>query len=293
MVTVEQARRQLVGVCAEVGLASDEARLLGPVGDNAVFLLPRERVVVRIASNEKAPEVDHHLAVARWLEEQRFPAVRAHWGIDQPRDRKGLVITFWQEIPGATMAVPAEVGAILRQLHHLPEPAGVLTEFDPFVNLSDYIARATGMPSADREFLAGLLHDLHKSYAEVDLALPRSVIHGDAHRKNIVRDESGQVRLLDLDHMSLGPREWDLIVAAVYHRIGWYSDDEYRGFADAYGFDVTSWTWFPVLAAIRELRMTAWLAARTGREPRLVPEAMTRVESLRHPETPKAWSPGV
>lgn len=293
MVTADQAFTHLMKACVDIGLVSSGARLLGPVGDNAMFLLPQESVVVRIASHDKVDDVDHHLAVAHWLQEQQFPAVRVRLDIDQPRRSDGLVVTFWEEIPGVTMASPAGMGAILRRLHELPEPGRVLTEFDPFTNLDGYIARASGLPDTDRAFLGAHLAELRESYAEVSLALPRAVIHGDAHRKNIVRDGNGQVRLLDLDHMSVGPREWDLIVAAVYHRIGWYSEEEYRGFADAYGYDVTGWDGFPVLAAIRKLRMTAWLAARTGREPRLIPEAVNRVESLRHPDTPRAWTPGV
>jgi hypothetical protein len=79
----------------------------------------------------------------------------------------------------------------------------------------------------------------------------------------------------------------------VYRKLGWYDSSEYSAFVEAYGWDVTEWEGYPVLAAIRELAMTAWLAARTGREPRLVDEARRRIASLRDDATPRTWSPGI
>ncbi|GAA3744892.1 hypothetical protein HDA32_005180 [Spinactinospora alkalitolerans] len=107
-----------------------------------------------------------------------------------------------------------------------------------------------------------------------------------------MRGSDGAAVLLDLERFSVGPREWDLVVAAVYERLGWYSTQEYAGFADAYGFDITDWSGFDVLAAMRRLRMTAWLCARTGREPHLLPEARRRIASLRDPRAPHTWTPG-
>ncbi|MGW9351467.1 hypothetical protein [Nocardiopsis flavescens] len=63
-------------------------------------------------------------------------------------------------------------------------------------------------------------------------------------------------------------------------------------FVDAYGWDVRDWSGFETLAAVRELRMTAWLCARTGREPRLLPEARRRIASLQSRGAHKEWTPG-
>jgi hypothetical protein len=292
VLTASTANTQLVDVCATVGLDPATARLLGPIGDNAVFLLPGEAVVVRLSTGQALPEARHQLEVARWLAREDFPAVRVCEGVSQPVERSGLVVTFWEEIPGLDMASTADMGALLHDLHRLREPDGLLKEFDPFTNLDIYVGRAVGLSPEDRGFLEDRLQTLRTAYADVAFTLPPGVIHGDAHRKNIVRGSDGQSRLLDLDHVGVGAREWDLIVAAVYHRIGWYDADEYRRFAKAYGFDVMAWDGFPVLAGIRQLRMTAWLAARTGREPRLVPEVRNRIASLRNPSTASMWTPG-
>lgn len=51
---------------------------------------------------------------------------------------------------------------------------------------------------------------------------------------------------------------------AVYQLVGWYDDAEDQAFADAYGWDVTQWAGLSTPAAVRRLRMTTWLAGRTG-----------------------------
>lgn len=288
----EEARSLVAEVCIELGLTAKGARLLGPVADNAVFLLPDEGLVARLSSAQTVADVRRRLDIASWLESARLPAVRASRAVSQPLVRDGYVVTFWEEIPGVSIASTGEIGAALYELHRLSSPVGLLEAFDPFVKLDAYLRAADGVGDRDRDFLQRYLAELRSAYAEVEFALPPGPIHGDAHRKNIVRGEDGVVRLLDLDHFSEGAREWDLIVSAVYHRVGWYTDQEYRDFVDAYGFDVTKWAGYEVLAGIRQLRMTGWLAARTGREPRLVPEVANRIASLRNPAQSPRWTPG-
>jgi aminoglycoside phosphotransferase (APT) family kinase protein len=292
--TEQAARAALADACSGVGLDAAGAALLGPVADNAAFGLPGAAAVARVASSAKAlARAERELRVARWLVSQDFPAVRPLAGVDQPVVAGGRVATFWEEIPSPEQASTAELGALLRRLHGLPTPDSfALDPLRPFVRLSDHIEAATGVPDQDRAFLRRRLARLRGAYGRLEFVLPGGVIHGDPHRKNVLRAADGQVVLLDLERFSVGPREWDLAVPAVYRRVGWHSDAEYAGFVRAYGFDVTEWEGFAVLAAIRELRMTAWLAARTGREPRLIPEARTRVASLRDDNAPRRWTPG-
>ncbi|MBO2461539.1 aminoglycoside phosphotransferase family protein [Actinomadura sp. LCR2-06] len=268
--------------------------LLGPVADNAVFRIPAARLVVRVASSVGAlPRVERELRVARWLASQGFSAVRPAEAVEQPVVDRERVITFWEEIEDPRQATPAEMGALLRRLHALPAPpAGLVEPLEPFVRQRSHINSATGIDAEDRDFLRDVLVRLQAAYADLEFALPTAVIHGDPHRKNIVVGGDGIPVLLDLERFSLGPPEWDLTVPAVYRNVGWYDDAEYAAFTDAYGLDVTGWEGFTTLAAIRELRMTAWLAARTGREPRLIGEAQRRIASLRDPTAPRRWTPG-
>lgn len=267
---------------------------MGPVADNAVFQIPSLRIVARVASSVGAlRRVERELGVARWLAAQHFPAVRPVEALRQPVVNQGRVVTFWEEIEDPRQASTAEMGALLRRLHALPDPpAGLVEPVEPFVRQRSHISAATGIDAKDRDFLRGLLADLQATYAALEFSLPSVVIHGDPHRKNILVGSDGVPVLLDLERFSLGPREWDLTVPAVYRRVGWYDDAEYAAFTDAYGFDVTGWEGFATLAAIRELRMTAWLAARTGREPRLIGEAQRRIASMRDSSAPRRWTPG-
>lgn len=277
------------------GVDGHTAYLLGPVADNAVFLLSGG-VVGRVASSAaQAERALRELRVARWLVEQGVPAAQPLESVDQPVVAAGRVVTFWHEIHGATVASTAELGAALKRLHAVTEPAGDwLGLMEPFVRLTDHLATAAShLAAPDMTFLSEQLRSLRSAFPQVRFVRPHGVIHGDANRKNCLRDGAGSVLLIDLERFSLGPREWDLVVAAVYRRLGWYTEDEYRAFTNAYGWDVTEWHGYPVLAAIRELRMTLWLAARAGREPRLIPEAQHRIATLRDPTAPRSWKPGV
>jgi aminoglycoside phosphotransferase (APT) family kinase protein len=133
---------------------------------------------------------------------------------------------------------------------------------------------------------------LQAAYAELRFELPSRAIHGDPHRKNLVRAGDGSIMLLDLERFSLGPPEWDLVIPVVYRQVGWYTTVDYAAFCEAYGWDVTTWAGCATLARVRRLRMTTWLAARTGREPRLIPEVLHRVETLRDQAAHRHWVPG-
>jgi hypothetical protein len=50
------------------------------------------------------------------------------------------------------------------------------------------------------------------------------------------------------------------MTATEYQTAGWWTETEYGQFAEAYGYDVTTWAdGFPVLRAIHEIKMTTWL----------------------------------
>ncbi|WP_157181528.1 phosphotransferase enzyme family protein [Actinopolymorpha alba] len=271
---------------------AEKAQLLGPVADNAVFRVS-SGVVVRLASAGAVDRLAREIAVARWLAANDVLAVRPVEWIEQPLAAEAVVATFWHEIRDGVMASPVELGQALRRLHALDSPTDVrLSLLDPFVGMEDHLAKIGDLPDEDVLFLRRHIAALRAEFAQLEFVLPRGVVHGDAHRKNALRTPNGRVALLDLERFGIGPREWDLIVSAVYRRLGWYSESEYAGFVTAYGFDIRDWAGFDTLAAVRELRMTLWLAGRTGREPRLIPEARRRVASLRDPRAPRSWTPG-
>jgi aminoglycoside phosphotransferase len=280
-------------VAAKLDLGETGIELLGPVADNAVFRLPG-RVVARVAISAALDSARREVRTGRWLSAQRVPAVRPLESVDQPMGIDGYVVTLWREVPDASMASTAELANLLRQLHTLPVPTDLeIPALDPFVRLSEHLAAAEPMLNAsDRAFLAERLEELRADFARVGNDLPVCVIHGDANRKNAIRGQDGVAVLLDLERFSVGPREWDLVVPAVYQRLGWYSESEYDAFVDAYGWDIRTWDGFSVFAGLREFRMTAWLLSRLTREPRLRDEANNRIASLRDPDAPRRWTPG-
>lgn len=282
----------LAARAAEVlGCSSHGATVLGPVGDNATVLLPQERMVLRISAASQYDRARQELRLARWLSESGIPVTQPISGAG-PLRCEGWVVTAWREITGLRPASTEVIGAILGQLHQLQEPQFGLPQLDPLEGAEGYL-QVSDLPQSDLGFLQRRLKNLRQAWGRLESALPVGPVHGDAHRKNIAQDRTGRPVVLDLERFSRGMREWDLVIAAVYERLGWFSPGEYARFVDAYGWDVRTWEGFETLAAIRELRMTAWLCARTRREPRLLPEARRRVASLRSPEGSRDWRPGV
>ncbi len=144
---------------------------------------------------------------------------------------------------------------LLRWLHGLEPPSSlVLPRLRPFARVDARIGGAD-LAEEDREFLRARLAELRERYAGLEFVLPAGPIHGDASIGNIIRREAdGVAVLIDLDGFAWGPREWDLVLTAMYfERFGWHTAQEYREFVAGYGFDVMTWPGYPVLRDIREL----------------------------------------
>ncbi|WP_159942507.1 MULTISPECIES: phosphotransferase enzyme family protein [unclassified Nocardiopsis] len=282
----------LAARAAEVlGYSSQGAIVLGPVAENATVLLPQEQTVLRISAETQFARARQELHLAQWLSASGVPVTQPV-GSRDPLRCEGWVVTAWREIVGLRPASTEVIGAVLAQLHQLQEPEFALPELDPLEGVEGYL-RTSDLPDSDVCFLKQKLVELRQAWEQVEPELPVGPVHGDAHRKNIVQDAAGRPVVLDLERFSTGLREWDLVIAAVYQRLGWFSPTEYDRFVASYGWDVRGWEGFKVVAAVRELRMAAWLCARTRREPRLLSEARRRVASLRDPAGPRDWRPGV
>jgi aminoglycoside phosphotransferase (APT) family kinase protein len=118
------------------------------------------------------------------------------------------------------------------------------------------------------------------------------VIHGDANVGNLLCDDAGTARLADLDGFSIGPREWDLILTAMYYdRYGWHTEEEYRAFVEAYGFDVMAWDGYETMADLRELLMVVWLADTAATDKSGRPELAARLDSIRNNTSRRHWRP--
>ena len=86
--------------------------------------------------------------------------------------------------------------------------------------------------------------------------------------------------------------EWDISMTATeYLTAGWWTDAEYGSFAEAYGYDVTSWAdGFRVLRAVHEIKMTTWLMQNVNESPDIAREYETRMQTIRGLGKPR-WRP--
>jgi Ser/Thr protein kinase RdoA (MazF antagonist) len=289
--TSAEALATLEEACRAAGLRHDGADLMR-LGENAIFRLAHDRVVVRIArSLDVLEDVAKEVAVALWLREERLPATEPV-ELVQPIVARGRPVTFWKLIDDSgTKATIADLGAILRRLHALPVPADLhLPEFNMFGRVAERIATAD-LAEKDKAFLADRLRSLRDQYQGLRFRLPPSAVHGDAHQSNLIKRPDGAVILIDFERFARGHPETDLSVTATEYLIGWHTGEQYAGFVRAYGHDVRNWEGFPVVRAINELKMTTWLMQNIGESERIAAEFRTRLASLHDSSAPRDWQP--
>jgi hypothetical protein len=93
----------------------------------------------------------------------------------------------------------------------------------------------------------------------------------------------GSPILLDLESVSIGHPDWDLISFAVDHvDFARVDDQQYRAFVDAYGGrDVTATPGFRVLADLQELRWTNVVMGKSESDETAAREVRHRIACLR------------
>ena len=263
-------------------------------GANALYRLP-DGVVARIGPPGTYRGAERQIHASRWLADAEVPVVRALDGIDQPTLVDDQPVTWWEELPEHRHAKPAELGAVLKRLHALPIPEWPsFPTVDPFEGLAEAIETGTALLADDRSWLADLAEQLRAEYTELAPGLSRCVIHGDAWQGNVVVPVAGgSPVLLDLDHVGIGPREWDLVSLAVdFTDFARVPQADYDAFVAAYGgYDMTASTGYRTLATTRELRWTAFVLGKADTSPQAAQEVRHRVACLRGKVSrPWTWS---
>jgi aminoglycoside phosphotransferase (APT) family kinase protein len=290
----ESAWQTVTAVCETTGLDAAGAELIR-LGENALFHLPAEDLVVRIARTlDYWDDAQREVDVARWLAAERFPAAQVAQvaEIDQPIRANEHPVTFWRFIPGhpAQRNDIARLGTVLRDLHALTPPADLhLPPADVLGRVKPRIVTAP-IPETDREFLLGRVAELAAELPNLNYPLMPGPAHGDAHIKNLMIDND-QAVLIDFERFAWGQPEWDLAMTATECRTaGWWTDAEYAQFTDAYGWDVTTWDGFPTLRAVHEIKMTTWLMQNANESSEIRAEYDTRMCTLRG-NPPGDWRP--
>ncbi|MEV7010442.1 aminoglycoside phosphotransferase family protein [Streptosporangium sp. NPDC051022] len=277
--------------CRKAGLDSGGVRLLRDFA-NTVYHLPAERVVVRLAQASTPGKFDRlvtSVKVTRWLVEQGFPTIRP-LEIKQPVVAEGFLATFWHhEEHIGPPPDPAQLGPLLRRLHDLPPVPFELPTHDPFGAVRRSIKAGLALDEKDRGWLLERCEALAETYYEsLEFALPYGLVHGDAHRGNMIRTRDGFL-LCDWDGVCAGPREIDLIPTLQGVRFG-LTERQRSNFSQAYGYDATTWKGYPVLRDMRELQTLTAVLRNAHRDQAALTELRHRLDSLRAGDD-RLWHP--
>jgi aminoglycoside phosphotransferase (APT) family kinase protein len=123
----------------------------------------------------------------------------------------------------------------------------------------------------------------------LDFPSAPALVHGDAHLGNLIQSPAGPV-VCDFDSSSLGPPEWDLTPLAVgVVRFG-EPAGRYRELARTYGMDVTRWSGFAVLRAVRELKLITSVLPIIESRPEVRAELFRRMADVRSGNTSARWA---
>ncbi|MEV6601976.1 aminoglycoside phosphotransferase family protein [Actinoplanes sp. NPDC051346] len=283
----------LAAAASRLDLCLDNAELIR-IGSAAVYWLNNRTIVARVSrSLDLLPVAVNEIAVSKWLAGAGVPAVIA-LEVAQPVVVGEHVVTFWESVSDReAYGTTSELGQLLRALHELSAPRNItLPELKPFDRLESRIRAAVALDEADREFLLRRVLELSTAYERLEFPLGVGVVHGDASVGNVLRTWTDDVVLSDLDGFAYGPREWDLLLTAMFfERYGWHTDGEYRAFVDTYGVDVMRWDGYKVLADTRELSMVTWLSQNVTSSDSARQEFTKRIETLRTDGSRRSWKP--
>ncbi|RJQ73227.1 aminoglycoside phosphotransferase family protein [Pseudonocardiaceae bacterium YIM PH 21723] len=278
-------------MCQVHGLDHRGAQLLR-FTNNAVYRLPNEYAVVRIVASEALRHRAYKVVrVAEWLAEHDIPAARLLAGFDQPVVVDGYVGTIWQYVDSAGPLVNGtDLGRLLRCMHAVPPPSFPLPAWNPLDDVLRRLGDAEDLDAGNRAFLLDQCDSVLAELRELEFALPRALVHGDAHLGNLIAGQHGAV-LCDFDSTCVGPAEWDLIPVALSElRFGRPStcNDELIA---AYGFDVREWPGFRVLRTLRELKLTTSVLPILRSNPTVRAEWQRRMDGFRTGDTTVHWTP--
>ncbi|MDG4796932.1 aminoglycoside phosphotransferase family protein [Micromonospora sp. WMMD1082] len=264
----DEIQRGLDAVRQQAGLVSGKAQLMRYT-INAVYRIGDR--VLRLSRGEVARERAQRVVRAMaLLRQHEVPAVELDTSVAQPVVVDEWVATIWHYLPHpARRPDPVELAAPLARLHAIVETPAFLPRWSPVATARRRLAGLATLPAdellftqrwASREVALPLddlvarlrerCDELEPQVASATWQLPIGVVHGDAHVGNVLAG-----RLCDFDSLAIGPREWDL-VPLVHSAIRFGDPTEpYERFTAAYGFDLATSPFWPLLRDVRELQL--------------------------------------
>ncbi|WP_405988434.1 phosphotransferase family protein [Streptomyces sp. NBC_00986] len=254
-----------------------------------MFLLPEERIVVRVSATSQWHQLETAVSLTRWLVDSNFPATEP---LDVPQlvAYEPYVVTFWHHYPQPPNGAPpaGNLGSLLRALHDLATPPLALPKYQPLVSFKNTVDSSTYLTSDPRSWLTGRREELLDAYAQLDFPLGHGHIHGDAYPGNTLWDGEA-VRLGDWDEAAFGPREIDLANTFQGVRFG-RSAEELDDFAHRYGYDIRQWPGLPVLCEIRDLHTLGSYIRRADHGDSAAGQQLSyRIETIRNHDDDARW----
>ncbi|WP_329405716.1 aminoglycoside phosphotransferase family protein [Nocardia vinacea] len=288
MTATSSSEAILAKAARRAGLALNEQEVIRE-GSHAIYRVGD--IVARIGRPGRLEDAERELRVSQWLNSSGIPTVETVSELPQPIVVDDRPVTWWHLIPDHRPATPAELGATLRALHSLTPPADFeLPSYDPFGDLRERLATASTANEDDRRWLLTRYDELRQQYDRLPDPLRPVVIHGDAWQGNLVVPPSGTPIVLDLDKVSVGRPEWDLIQLAVdYTDFARIPKADYLSLVNAYGgHDITDWSDFRLFADIQELRWVGFALERAAANENAAQQAKHRIACVRG-QVPQPW----
>jgi hypothetical protein len=280
----------LAEVAARLGVPTGGGRVLHR-HSNLIVAFPEAGLLVRIAAKPEACDrITRSIRVTRWLAGRGFPCTPPK-PIEQPIDIDGRIVTVWDLLDLIEMPKPggADLGRLLRRLHELSPPGGLAEFTRPMSGTLRAVQTTTAELGADGEWLTDRIGALDSAWDRLDFALPKTLIHGDAHTNNLMQTRDGTVVLGDWDHTAIGQPEWDLCQIHYFARRFGYPREQLTAFTTAYGWDVRHWPGLDTLIAVREISGLSPYIRQAADSRFHRDELAYRLETLRAENTDARW----
>lgn len=286
-----QLRHALLRACELAGLNPTDAQLVHHYA-NAVYVLPVHNAVARLQHGPQgAQRAATSLRVTRWLVvDHDFPATAPISGIEPIVVDEATTATFWTYYPQSDddrKPTSAHLGALVRRLHDLPRPPVDLSRWTPLQSLEMSLRTPSVLAVISLEEQGWLLAHINKIRDDLDSLnwpLGWGLIHGDAWAGNVLWNTiagTDATVLGDWDSVCWGPREIDLIPSFHAARRYGRGPDWAQAFVQTYGYDLSGWSGFSTLLAMRDLVQLAGPLRRAPHEPTLARALRERIDGIR------------
>ncbi len=238
----------------------DEATPVRSAADSVVFK------VGDVAAKVYAPDYD----MARYNQRMAVLAsVDGPWvkPLSTPIATEAGTVTLWPWATGVGASNWPEIGDAIRRFHDLePRGGSLLRPWSPLRRTEMQMERYLQSPGADPEAAELMLEarsQLLRQVAGITSDIGYGVLHGDVHPGNVVLVD-GATTFIDLDMVCWGPKEYDLVGAAMRLRNGEIDEETYGEFCAAYGHDVRRWRHLQLVEEIVDLGTATFLMGEDG-----------------------------